>query len=113
MKITLPNGKEKILNDHISIEKKLEIVSELSEEFTVITRYNWDGDSVKFFLDSLASYLVWHKEPEDKGTEDKEILSVKKLEKMNRFKKTSKTVNFSDLSRKDAELLFGEYGSNE
>lgn len=72
---------------------------------------NWEKNQIKFFLDSLANYLVWHKENREegkRGSEDKEILSRKKMEKMVRFKKTSKEVNFSDLSKSQHESLFGE-----
>lgn len=75
-----------------------------------IIRLNWNSNSVKYFLDTLANYLVWHKEEELKGTEDTEVLSRGKLEQMNKFKKRSKTVNFTDLTVDQRETLFGERG---
>jgi len=111
MKIQLPNGQQHILDENIPMEEKLQIVDELTEEWMPTLRKNWNSNSVKFFLDSLGNYLVWHKEPEEKGREDKEVLSRKKMEKMVRFKKTSKTVNFSDLSKEQRNLLFGEGGA--
>lgn len=69
---------------------------------------NWHSNSVKYFLDSLTNYVVWHKDDEEKGREDKEILSKHKLEKMNKFKGRSKTVNFTDLTLDQKETLFGE-----
>ena len=113
MKIQLPNGQQHILDEHISLDEKLKVVEDLTEEFMEIIKLNWNSNSVKFFLDSLTNYIVWHKEDREegkRGLEDKEILSKKKLEKMVRFKKTSKTTNFSDLSKADAERLFGENG---
>jgi hypothetical protein len=110
MKIQLPNGQQHTLDEHISLDDKLKVVEELTEEFMEVIKLNWYSNSVKYFLDSLVNYIVWHKEPEEKGLEDKEILSRKKMEKMVRFKKTSKTTNFSDLSKSDSEKLFGENG---
>ncbi|AKQ08551.1 hypothetical protein PQE66_gp245 [Bacillus phage PBC2] len=69
------------------------------------------SNSVKYFLDTLTNYLVWHKEEDEKWTEDKEVLSRTKVEQMVKFKKRSKYVNFSDLSKEQSELLFGERGA--
>ncbi len=111
MKIQLPNGQNYILDENITLEEKMKVVESLTETWRKIIISNWHSNSVKFFLDSLVNYLVWHKEPEEKGQEDKEILSRKKVEKMTKFKKTSKTINFTDLSEQDRELLFGERGA--
>lgn len=108
MKIQLPNGQQQQLDENISLADKKKLVEDLTEEWYPILKRNWNSNSVKFFLDTLANYLVWHKEDEEKGKEDKEVLSRKKMEKMVKFKKTSKQVNFSDLSAEDKELLFGE-----
>ncbi len=113
MNIQLPNGQKHALDDNITIQEKLKVVEDLTNEFMDVIELNFDSNSVRYFLDSLANYLVWHKEPEDKGTEDKEILSVKKMEKLVKFKKTSKTINFTDLNKKDSYRLFGEGGGNE
>lgn len=111
MKIQLPDGKQKTLDENITLEEKKKIVEELTEKWMYVLRLNWYSNSVKYFLDSLSNYLVWHKEEDQKGTEDKDILSRKKLEKMSKMKKTSKQVNFSDLSKEQSELLFGERGA--
>lgn len=108
MKIQLPNGQQHNLDENITLEEKKQVVGDLTEEFMSTIKLNWDSNSVKFFLDSLANYLVWHKEPEEKGSEDKEVLSRKKVEKMSRYKKTSKTINFTDLSLEHKEILLGE-----
>lgn len=113
VKIQLPNGQQHILDENISLADKKKVVDDLTEEFLpIITeKLNWlNNNSVKYFLDSLSNYIVWHKELDEKGLEDKEILSRKKIEKMVRFKKTSKQINFSDLSNNQKELLFGERG---
>ena len=113
MKIQLPNGRQHILDEHISLEDKLKVVEDLTEEFINLIQLNWHSNSVKFFLDSLSNYIVWHKEPDVKFTNDKEVLSRKKMEQMVKFKKTSKKINFSDLSKADVEKLFGDFGGNE
>jgi hypothetical protein len=108
VKIQLPDGRQHTLDENVSLKQKLEVVEDLVNEWMPIIQQNWNSNSIKFFLDSLSNYLVWHKEQEEKGLEDKKVLSRKKLEKMSKFKKTSKTVNFTDLSSKDNERLFGE-----
>lgn len=110
MKIQLPNGENHTLEDGVSLQEKVRIVEQLTEEWMPIIRLNWYSNSIKYFLDSLANYLVWHKELDEKGNEDKEILSRAKLEQMHKFKKRSKSVNFTDLSLDQKELLFGERG---
>jgi len=111
MKIQLPDGKQRTLDEHIPLEDKKRIVEDLTEEWMTIIKLNWHSNSVKYFLDSLANYLVWHKEEDLKWTEDKEVLSRTKIEQMVRFKKRSKCINFSDLPEDQAELLFGERGA--
>lgn len=111
MKIQLPDGKQRTLDEHIPLEDKKRVVEDLTEEWMTIIKLNWHSNSVKYFLDTLANYLVWHREEEQRGLEDKEILSRKKLEQMSKMKKTSKQVNFSDLPNEQYELLFGERGA--
>lgn len=110
MKIQLPDGKPHNLEDNIAINEKLRIVDELTNEWLDVIIQNWHSNSVKYFLDSLTNYIVWHKDEDEKGREDKEVLSRTKLEQMNKFKKRGKTVNFTDLTSDQKELLFGERG---
>lgn len=116
MKIQLPNGEQAELNESLTLEEKMEVVNTYTQEWEDSISANWEKNQIKFFLDTLSNYLVWHKEPEIKhagaGSEDKEILSRKKLEMMSKFKKTSKTINFSNLNKQDSGLLLGE-GDNE
>lgn len=105
MKIQLPDGEKRTLDENITIEEKLQVVEELTEHYIELIHKNWDSNSIKFFLDSLVNYLVWHKEPEEKGLEDKVVMSRKKMEKMVRVKKTSKTTNFTDLQNEQKEVL--------
>ncbi|AYP68237.1 hypothetical protein PQE75_gp105 [Bacillus phage vB_BcoS-136] len=107
MKIQLPNGQKSILDDSISLEEKVKIVEDLTEEWMTVIKLNWDSNSVKFFLDSLANYLVWHKEEED-TSHDKEVMSRNKT---NRLLRGRKDIPFSNLSSKDVILLFGERGA--
>lgn len=107
MKIQLPNGEKIKLDDDISLEEKKKIVKQLVDEWRDIVkadRMTWFSNAVKYFLDSLANYLVWHKEG-SKNKEDREILSREQLEQMHKFKKRSKSVNFTDLPSAKKESL--------
>lgn len=108
VKIQLPNSTRIELDNNLSLEEKKRLVEELIEEWKPIIESGWESNSVKYFLDSLTNYLVWHKEEEDKGKEDKYIMSKKKLDKLSNHRKDSKTINFSNLNMKDKEMLFGE-----
>lgn len=109
MKIQLPNGKQHNLDDNITLEEKKQIVEDLTEEFMSLIKSNWHSDSVKFFLDSLANYLVWHKD-EDESNHDKEVMSRNKT---NRLVRGRKDIPFSSLSKADSEKLFGENGGSK
>lgn len=117
MKIQLPNGEQTELDESLTLEEKLAVVNTYTQEWEESISANWEKDQIKYFLDTLSNYIVWHKEPEIKhagaGSEDKEVLSRKKMEMMKKFKKTSKTINFSDLGKQDTELLFGTGGNEE
>lgn len=101
MKIQLPNGKQTNLDDGLPIDEKKRVVKNLSEKFLPIISKNWHSNSVKFFLDSLSNYIVWHKE-EDESGHDKEVMSRNKT---NRMLRGRKDITFSDLSQEDKELL--------
>jgi hypothetical protein len=111
MKMQLPNGNKINLDENISLEEKKQVVRELTEEWMPIILLNWESNGVKFFLDNLANYLVWHKEEEEKNTQDKEVLSVRRIEEMS-GKRKSKSIPFTSLSKPQKETLFGE-GGNE
>jgi len=107
MKIQLPNGNQRTLDDDLSLDEKKSIVEDLTEEWMTIIKLNWHSNSVKYFLDSLANYLVWHKN-EEAVKEDKDVMSKNKT---NRLHRGRKDVPFSCLGEKDRELLFGERGA--
>jgi hypothetical protein len=107
MNIQLPNGKKYNLDETLTIEEKIKKVEEITEEWMPVIRANWFSDSIKFFLDSLANYLVWHKE-EDGIREDKEVMSRNKT---NRLVRGRKDIPFSSLNSEDKALLLGEGGS--
>jgi predicted NUDIX family phosphoesterase len=109
MKMQLPNGAKINLDENITLEEKKQVVKDLTEEFEPIIRLNWNSNNVKFFLDNLANYLVWHKEDEEKNMQDKEILSVRRIEEMS-GKRKSKSIPFTSLSQQQKEVLFGEGG---
>ena len=107
VRIQLSNGQIVTLDESIEIKDKIDAVTDLVDEWMPILIVNWNSNAVKYFLDSLSNYIVWHKEEKEKGKEDKEVLSRKKMEKMVRFKKTSKQVNFSDMPKNEKEKFFG------
>lgn len=110
MKIRLPNGKQHILKDDITLEEKVKIVEELTEQWKSEIENCWDSNAVKFFLDSLSNYLVWHKDNEDINKEDKEVMSRNKT---NRLYRGRKDIPFSSLSKKDKSNLFDEVKGGE
>jgi hypothetical protein len=103
MKIQLPDGTKLTLDENIVIEEKLKLVEDLTLQWESVIEKNWDSNSVRFFLDNLANYLCWHKE-EDKNKQDKEVLSVWKVKKMDGQRK-SNVVPFSSLSTSQKELI--------
>jgi len=105
MKIQLPNGQRHELDDGISLDEKVKVVEDLVNEWRNIIRLNWDSNSVRFFLDSLSNYLVWHKEIPNDITEDKEVMSRNKT---NRLHRGRVDIPFSSLNSHQKELLFGE-----
>lgn len=111
MKILLPDGEQITLDENIGIEEKIEEARKLVVKWEDAIVQGWGNNNIKYFLDSLSNYIVWHKEDREagkRGKEDKEILSRKKLEKMNKHKKTSKTILFSDLEDTKFGSLVGE-----
>ena len=109
MKIILPNGSETRLDDGLNLEDKIKKVEELVNEFSEVIFENWKSDNVKFFLDSLSNYLMWHKEDGDRS-HDKEVMSRNKTNRMVRGRKDTP---FSSLSKQSKDTLFCENGGNE
>ena len=113
MKLKLPNGVKIDLDENINIDKKMVIVEDLVKQWNDVIILNWNSNNIIFFLDGLANYIVWHKDENKKNTQDKDILSVRKVEEMS-GKRKCKSTPFSALSQPQHETLFGERGnSNE
>lgn len=104
MKIQLPNGEKLTLDENLPLEQKVKLVEDLTAEHNPVLIKNWQSNSVRFFLDGLGNYLVWHKEAEDKNQQDKEVLSIKKVEQME-GKRKANSVPFSSLATVHKELL--------
>jgi hypothetical protein len=105
MKIQLPNGEKHNLDEAISLEEKINVVKNLTSDWRDVIIQNWNSNSIRYFLDSLANYLVWHKDDNTDITEDKEVMSKNKT---NRLHRGRKDIPFSSLSATDREKLFGE-----
>jgi hypothetical protein len=115
VKIQLPDGRRITLDENITLEEKIKVVEELTEEWIDTIILNWHSDSIKFFLDNLSNYLNWHKDEDEKnytntkrgrerGKQDKEILSIKRIEEME-GKRKARSIPFSSLSTKNKENL--------
>lgn len=112
MKIILPNGERLNLDNKLPLDQKKKKVVELSEEWHELCSENWEMDNVIYFLDGLANYLCWHKEPEKpkagekkpKKKQDKKVFSVYKIEQMNGRRKAI-SIPFSSLPTYKKELL--------
>src|SRR5690606_34894445 len=117
MKLQLPNGQKSVLDENLTLEEKLQAVEQLVDEWQEHITRNWDSPMIKYFLDTLANYIVWHKEEiaDEEGStkkdnsEDKEVMSKNKT---NRLYRGRKDIVFSSLSDKDKEMLFGERGKD-
>ncbi|PES54524.1 hypothetical protein [Bacillus thuringiensis] len=103
MKILSPFGDKIELDNSLSLSQKVDKVSELVKEFETEIENNWESTNVRYFLDGLANYLVWHKEEEMKNKEDKEVMSVDKVKQMNSFR--GKSTNFTYLSEEEKASL--------
>lgn len=112
MKIRLPNGTKFNLEENISLEEKSKVVENLIRDWEYLFSPNWNSNSIRFFLDGLANYLVWHKEEENKSKQDKDVLSIKKVEEMV-GKRKSKSIPFTSLSDTQKESLGIEDGEKE
>lgn len=111
MKIQLPNGNRLTLDEHITLDEKKQIVEDLTEEWLPTIKSNWHSNSIIFFLDGLANYLVWHKEEEEKNKQDKDVLSIKRIEEME-GKRKAKSIPFTSLSKTQKES-FGLEGDTQ
>lgn len=107
VKLQLPDGQRIDLDENITLDEKIVVVTKLTEKWQSIIESNWKSNSIRFFLDGLANYLVWHKELDKKNKQDKDVLSITKVEEMS-GKRRGKTTPFSSLPKVDQELLFGE-----
>ena len=109
-----PNGSKINLEEDISIEEKLKVVNGLLSDWDSIFELGWNvnNNRITFFVDGLANYLVWHKELDEKGKEDKEVLSIRKVEEME-GKRRPMSTPFTYLSDSQKEMLGMEERNNE
>jgi len=80
--VKLPNGDKHKLIKNVSIEEKKLIVESLLAQWDDVILENWNSNSITFFLDSLANYLVWHNDKDEIRKRNGEILSNRKNNKM-------------------------------
>lgn len=104
MKIQLPNGERLVLDNNLGIEQKKELAWQMTMEWDDAICSNWESEAIIFFLDGLANYLTWHKEEDEKNKQDKEVLSIKRIEQMT-GKRKAMSIPFSSLTAIKRELL--------
>src|SRR5690606_35735028 len=104
MKIQLPNGERITLPSDLSIEEKMELSLKLTEEWKEAIHRNWHSETIIFFLDGLSNYINWHKDEEDKYSQDEFVLSIKRVEQMS-GKRKAMSIPFSSLPTLKRELL--------
>lgn len=100
VKVRLPDGTRVLLDDKATYEERLKKVNELLEEWTDVIKENskiWFSNAVKYFLDSLSSYLLWSKDIKS----EHEILSKNKLEIMNRRSDRRKEIPVGNMTKVD------------
>lgn len=112
MKIQLPDGTKKVLDENLTLSEKKAVVEQMVDEWNPIILGNWDSLSVRRFLDTLADYLVWHKEEEMKNKQDKVVLSIERVKQME-GKRKSMSIPFSSLSAFKREFLGLEVQNGE
>lgn len=103
MKLILPNGEQRYLDESLPYNERVQIVQGITDEWEDHFRKNWERNKTKVCLDVLSTYLCVVKEEEDKHKEDKYILSATKVKRMIRGDK--KVSNFSSLSEDEKNVL--------
>ena len=112
MKLKLPNGEKIELNEKLSIKEKLKIVNDLVDEWDEQIHESWFNTKIKYFLDGLANYLVWHKDEHERNTVDKYVLSVVKVEELS-GKRKGKSIPFSSMTDMQMVLFDSGEGRDE
>jgi hypothetical protein len=111
MNLKLPDGNKIFLDKNLELSEKVELVEKILEIWKDEIHNNWDGNSVRYMLEGMANFLVWHREEDVSETiEDKDIMSRNKL---NRLKNGSKEIPFSNLSKTQTTMIFGEVSYDE
>lgn len=115
MRIRLPNGEERELDNDISIDKKKELCEELLLEFDSEITSAWETHPVRYFLNGLSNYLCWDKTHYYRDKE-KGILSNSREKQMERVRyhgRWRKDTIFTDLQAGDELTIFGEMSEDE
>lgn len=110
MRIRLPSGEERELDNNIPIEEKMTLCEELITEFGTEISESWETHPVRYFLNGLSNYLCWDKS-EYYRDKEKGILSNSREKQMERIRyhgRWRKDTIFTDLTAKDEINIFGE-----
>ncbi|MDH6674415.1 hypothetical protein M2277_005107 [Paenibacillus sp. LBL] len=110
MKIILPDGEKKNLDEALDYENRIKVVEEILLKWNDHYRETWEMNKTKVALEVLSNYICMVKELDDKHKEDKYVMSNTKMKKLRRG--DSKNTPFSSLSKEDQRLL-GTLNSDE
>lgn len=109
MKLKCPDGKEIILDDNLDLSEKFQLITNIANMYDLYIKGNWESSSVKFFLNGLSNYIIYHKELENANT-NLDIMSKSRIKKLNKFDKNN--VLFSELNLLD-QMVLGIDAENE
>lgn len=103
MKLVLPDGEILYLDTRFSRGDRKCVVDAIIELWQHHFQKSWENPKTRTCLDILTNYLVLVKDEEDKGKHEKEVLTLKKMQKMVRGDK--KVSHFDNLPPDHQALL--------
>lgn len=109
MKLKCPDGKEIILDDNLDLSEKFQLIKNIANMYDLYITGNWESSSVKFFLNGLSNYIIYHKELDSSNT-NSDIMSKSRIKKLKKFDKNN--VLFSELNLFD-QVALGIDSENE
>lgn len=115
MRIKLPDGEERILDNDICLDEKLSECQKLIDEFDEYILDSWQNHNVSYFLNGLANYIIWHKDSTSERDKENGILSnsrEKQMSKQRYHGRYRKDTLFTDLNTKEELEIFGEMTNN-
>ena len=88
MNLRCPDGKKIVLDENLSLDEKKDVANELLKKYYQYVCCSWGTESVNYFLNGLANYLIYHREVGD-YSHDKDVLSKRKMSKLKKYDKNN------------------------